>query len=123
MAYIDGFVLPVKKSKLAAYRTLAKKASKIWCELGAVEYVECVFDDPPKGLLSIPKAIKAKADETVVFAWIVYKSKAHRDRTTAKIMADTRLMDMCKGPMPFDVKRMGCSGFNVMVHARAKTAK
>lgn len=124
MPYVDGFVLPVKKSKLAAYRALARKAGKIWCEHGALDYVECVFDDPPKGMLAFPKAFKTKTGETVMFSWIMYTNKAHRNKVNAKIMADPRIAAMCDPEnMPFDVKRMAYSGFQVLVSAKPKPGK
>jgi uncharacterized protein YbaA (DUF1428 family) len=117
MAYVDGFIVPVPKKKLAAYRRLARKAGKIWREYGALEYRECIADDVSKGkLTSFPRSVKLKPSETVVFAWIVYKSRAHRDRVNAKVMKDPRLagmMDM--SAMPFDGKRMIFGGFKVMV--------
>lgn len=91
MAYVDGFVLPVPKDKLDAYRKLARKAGKIWKEYGALEYVECVADDVQPGkLTSFPQAVKLKPDEVVVFSWIVYASRAQRDKINAKVMADPR---------------------------------
>jgi uncharacterized protein YbaA (DUF1428 family) len=116
MAYVDGFIVPVPKKKLAAYRRLARLAGKIWREHGALEYRECVADDVPKGkLTSFPRSVKLKPSETVVFAWIVYKSRAHRDRVNAKVMADPRFAGMDMKTMPFDGKRMIFGGFKVMV--------
>ncbi len=119
--YVDGFVLPIPEKNLAAYRRMAKKASKIWREHGALEYRECVAEDvETKCGLSFPRGIKAKAGETVVFAWIVYKSRAHRDRVNAKVMKDPRIkedMDMNPKEMPFDVKRMIYGGFEMIVDA------
>ena len=115
MNYVDGFVLPVKD--LAAYRKLAQKAGKIWLEHGALEYRECVADDMevPMGI-PFPKRVKLKPGETLVFAWIVYKSKAHRDRVNAKVMADPRINEgMDEKNMPFDCKRMTYGGFKVLV--------
>lgn len=117
MAYIDGFVLVVKKSKLAAYRSLAKKAGKVWKEYGAIQYVECVGDDlnVPFGL-PFPKLAKTGPSETVVFSWILYKNRAQRDKVNAKIMKDPRMAEMCGGKdMPFDMKRMACGGFKSIV--------
>lgn len=115
--YVDGFVLVVPKKNVDAYRKLATQASKVWREHGALEYRECVGDDMDVKIgLPFPKLAKAKSDETVVFAWIVYKSRAHRDRVNARVMKDERItagMDLAK--MPFDVKRMSWGGFNVMV--------
>jgi uncharacterized protein YbaA (DUF1428 family) len=116
MAYVDGFIVPVPKKKLAAYRRLARKAGKIWREHGALEYRECIADDVAKGkLTSFPRSVKLKPSETVVFAWIVYKSRAHRDRVNAKVMADPRFAGMDMKTMPFDGKRMIFGGFKVMV--------
>jgi len=117
MAYIDGFVLPVPKKKLDAYRRIARKAGKIWREHGALEYVECVADDVKPGkVTSFPQAVKLKSGEAVWFSWIVYKSRQHRDRVNAKVMKDKRLAPMMDPKaMPFDGKRMFWGGFKVMV--------
>ena len=117
MSYVDGFLIPVPKKNLAAYRRIAAKAGKIWRELGALEYRECVGDDlAVKMGVSFPKAAKAKAGETVVFSWIVYRSKAQRDRVNAKVMKDPRIAKMMEGKaMPFDMKRMAYGGFKVFV--------
>lgn len=116
MAYVDGFVLPVPKDKLDAYRKLARKAGKIWKEYGALEYVECVADDVQSGkLTSFPQAVKLKPDEVVVFSWIVYASRAQRDKINAKVMADPRLASMDPKSMPFDGKRMFWGGFKPIV--------
>lgn len=118
MKYVDGFVLPVPKKNLAAYKRLAAKASKIWRKLGALEYRECIGDDLNiKGMMPFPKMAKVKPGETVVFAWIVYKSKAHRNQVNAKIMKDPQIHKMCSQPMPFDCKRMACGGFKVVVES------
>ena len=119
MKYIDGFLVPVPKKNLAAYRAISKKAGKIWREHGALEYWECAGDDlAVKGMGSFPKTIKTKPSETVVFAWIGYKSRAHRDQVNKKCMADPRLLAMCKPEnSPFDVKRMLYGGFSVIVEA------
>lgn len=115
--YIDGFVIPVPKKKLAVYFRMAKKASKIWKEYGALDYKECVGDDlDVKMALSFPKGIKTKPGETVVFSYIVYKSKAQRDAVNKKIMKDPRLAEMCDPKnMPFDCKRMLYGGFKAVV--------
>jgi uncharacterized protein YbaA (DUF1428 family) len=115
--YVDGFVLPVPKRNLDAYRRQARKAGKIWREHGALEYRECVADDVKVGkLTSFPQSVKRKRDETVVFSWIVFKSRAHRDRVNAKVMKDPRLADMMDPKaMPFDSKRMIYGGFSVLV--------
>jgi uncharacterized protein YbaA (DUF1428 family) len=116
MPYVDGFVLPVPKDRLDDYRKLARKAGKIWKEYGAMEYIECVEDDVKPGKrTSFPQAVKLKPDEVVVFSWIVYRSRAHRDRINAKVMADQRLMSMDPKSMPFDGKRMFWGGFKPIV--------
>lgn len=116
MRYVDGFVLPVPKKNLAAYRRMSRKAGKIWREHGALEYRECAGDDlKAKGLTPFPRLIKLKPGETVVFAWIVYKSRADRDRINAKVMSDPRLAQAGPKEMPFDVKRMAYGGFKIMV--------
>jgi len=117
MSYVDGFVLPVPKRNLAAYRRMARKAGKVWMDHGAVEYRECVAEDVKPGkLTSFPQSVKLKRGETVVFAWIVFKSRAHRDRVNAKVMKDPRLADMMDPKsMPFDSKRMIYGGFEVMI--------
>lgn len=119
MSYVDGFVLPVPKKNIQAYRRMAQIAAKVWREHGALEYRECVGDDlQVKMGVPFPKNAKTKPGETVVFAWIVYKSRAHRDRVNAKVMKDKRLegmMDMKN--MPFDVKRMVYGGFKTLVEA------
>lgn len=119
MAYVDGFVLPIPRKNLAAYRPLARLAGKVWRDHGALEYRECVGDDLDiKGMISFPKLTKARPGETVIIAWIVYKSKAHRDRVNAKVMKDPRLAKMMNmKKMPFDCKRMAYGGFKVMVDA------
>lgn len=119
MRYVDGFILPVPKKNLQAYFRMAKKAGKIWREHGALEYRECVGDDlKVKMGLPFPRLAKLKAGETVVFSWIVYKSRAHRDQVNAKVMKDPRIASMCDSKsMPFDVKRMAYGGFKVMVSA------
>ena len=115
--YVDGFVLPVPKKNVAAYRRIAQKAGKIWREHGALEYRECVGDDVKKGkFTSFPQSVKLKPGETVLFSWIVYKSRAHRDRVNAKVMKDPRLAKMMDPKeMPFDGKRMIYGGFKVVV--------
>ena len=117
--YVDGFVLPVPKKNVEAYRRISRKAGKVWRDHGALEYRECVGDDlNPKGAASFPRRIKTKPGETVVFAWIVYKSRAHRDRVNAKVMKDPRIAKMMDPTsMPFDHKRMLYGGFKIMVDA------
>jgi len=115
MGYVDGFVLPVPKKNLPTYRRMAQKAGRIWREHGALEFRECVADDlKVKFGVPFPRRIKLKSGETVFFSWIVYKSRAHRDRVNAKVMKDPRLAKMPK-PMPFDVKRMVYGGFKILV--------
>jgi uncharacterized protein YbaA (DUF1428 family) len=115
--YVDGFVLPISKKKLTAYWRMAKKASRIWMEYGALDYKECVGDDlNVKMGLSFPRGIRSKTGETIVFSYIVYKSRAHRDSVCARLMKDPRIAAMCDPKnMPFDVKRMLYGGFKVMV--------
>lgn len=117
--YVDGFVIPIPKKNVAAYKRMAQKASKVWLDHGALEYRECVAEDvDTKFGLSFPAGIKAGPDDTVVFAWIVYKSRAHRDRVNAKVMQDPRIkQDMEKMEMPFDCKRMIYGGFETLVAA------
>jgi uncharacterized protein YbaA (DUF1428 family) len=118
MAYVDGFVVPVPKKKLQAYRGLAKQAGKIWREHGALEFRECVADDVKVGKwTSFPRSVKLKPSETVVFSYITYKSRAHRDRVNAKVMKDKRIAGMDPKTMPFDGKRMIYGGFRVLVEA------
>lgn len=123
MAYVDGFVLPVPKARLADYRRMARLASKVWLEYGALEYRECAGDDlDVKGVVPFTKCAGAKRGETVVFAWIVYKSRAHRDRVNAKVCSDPRLKKMmAKDPkkLPCDLNRMVYGGFKTIVEAMA----
>jgi len=117
MQYIDGFVIPLPKKNVAAYQRLARQACKVWLEHGALDYRECIGDDlkVPVGI-PFPKLSKAKKGETVVFAYIVYKSRAHRDQVNKKVMADPRLTEMCNPQkMPFDCKRMTYGGFKTLV--------
>ena len=115
MSYVDGFVLAVPKANLDDYKKLANLAGPIWMEHGALSYVECIGDDVPYGeLTSFPRAVQAKEDEIVIFAWVVYDSRQSRDAAMAKVMADERLkMDWSK--MPFDGKRMIFGGFQPFV--------
>ena len=117
--YVDGYVLPVPKKNVAAYFRLAKKASKIWREHGALSYRECAGDDlAVKFGRTFPRGIKTRAGETVVFAWIEFKSRAHRDRVNTAVMKDPRIAAMCDPKkMPFDCARMLCGGFKVVVSA------
>ncbi len=117
MKYVDGYVLPVPKKNLKAYQSLAQKAGKVWMEYGALEFRECVGDDLKTTMAaSFPRTIKLKPGEAVIFSWIVFKSRAHRDSVNAKVMKDPRLakmMDM--KAMPFDCKRMIYGGFKTIV--------
>ena len=117
MTYVDGFVVPVRKNKLAAYRSMAKKAAKVWREHGALEVHECVGDDVPLGKrTSFPRSVKLKRGEVVVFSWIVYRSRAQRDRVMAKVMKDKRIAVVMTGKnMPFDGKRLIFGGFKPIV--------
>jgi uncharacterized protein YbaA (DUF1428 family) len=116
MSYVDGFVLVVPKKKLATYVKMARRAGKVWREHGALDYRECVGDDlKVKMGLPFPKLVRAKPSETVVFSWIVYKSRAHRDKVNAKVMADKRLVEGMPKEMPFDLKRMAYGGFRTLV--------
>nr|WP_298727091.1 DUF1428 domain-containing protein [uncultured Steroidobacter sp.] len=113
--YADGFVIVVPKKNLKAYEAMSKKAGKIWKEHGALEYCECVGDDlKQKFGTPFPKLCNTKSSEAVIFSWIVYKSRAHRDRVNAKVMKDPRL-NMDNDAMPFDVKRMSYGGFSLLV--------
>ena len=117
MRYVDGFVVPVPKKKLNAYRRMAQTAGKVWRDHGALEFCECVADDVKVGKrTSFPRSVKRKPGETVVFSWIAFKSRAHRDRVNAKVMKDKRLKKMMDPKaMPFDGKRMIYGGFKVIV--------
>jgi uncharacterized protein YbaA (DUF1428 family) len=119
MPYVDGFIVPVPKKNLEAYRRLARLAGKVWRDHGALEFKECVADDVKKGKwTSFPRSVKLKPNETVIFSYIVYKSRAQRDRIMAKVMKDKRLAGMMDPKaMPFDAKRMIFGGFNVLVDA------
>ena len=119
MNYVDGFVLPVPKKKVAAYRSMAKLASKVWMQYGALGFYESIADDVPYGKrTSFPRSVKLKRGETVVFSWILYKSRAHRDKVMKKVMKDPRLNTMMSGKeMPFDAKRMIFGGFKMIVEA------
>jgi len=118
MAYVDGFVVPVPKKKVQAYRRLAQKAGKIWREHGALDFKECIAEDVKVGkLTSFPRSVKLKPSETVVFSWITFKSRAHRDRVNAKVIKDKRIAGMDPKDMPFDGKRMIYGGFKIIVEA------
>jgi uncharacterized protein YbaA (DUF1428 family) len=115
--YVDGFVLPVPKKNLDAYRRMARKAGKVWIEHGALQYTECIADDVKPGkVTSFPQSVKLKDGETVIFSWIVYKSRKHRDSVNAKVMADKRLASMMDPKaLPFDGKRMFWGGFKTLI--------
>jgi uncharacterized protein YbaA (DUF1428 family) len=117
MSYVDGFVVPVPKKQLAAYRRMATKAGKIWMEFGALAFRENVADDVKPGKrTSFPQSVKLKADEVVVFSWIEFKSRRDRDRINKKVMADPRLAAMMDPKaMPFDAGRMFFGGFKSLV--------
>lgn len=119
MPYVDGFVLPVPKKKVDAYKRMARKAGKVWREHGALDFKECIADDVKMGkLTSFPRSVKRKPNETVFFSYIVYKSRAHRDKVNAKVMKDKRIAGMMNiNDMPFDAKRMIYGGFKVLVDA------
>jgi uncharacterized protein YbaA (DUF1428 family) len=119
MSYVDGFVITMPKKNLPAYLKMAKKSGKIWRELGALEYFECVGDDMNINFgLPFPKLTKAKDGEVVVFSWIVYKSKAQRNSVNKKVMKDPRIAAMCNPDnMPFEMKKMSYGGFKVIVEA------
>ena len=119
MRYVDGFVLPLPKKNIKAYRRMAQLGSKVWRAHGALEYRECVGEDlQVKFGVPFPKQMKIKRGETVVLAWIVYKSRAHRDLVNDRVMKDPRLAKMMVGkPMPFDCSRMVYGGFDVLVEA------
>jgi uncharacterized protein YbaA (DUF1428 family) len=122
MSYVDGFVLPVPKRNLKAYVRMAAKAGKIWRKYGALDYKECAGDDlKVKMGVPFPRQMKVKPGETVVFSYIVYKSRAHRDRVNAKVMKDPQIQNMCDPKdTPFDVKRMVYGGFKVLVDAQSR---
>jgi uncharacterized protein YbaA (DUF1428 family) len=117
MPYVDGFIVPVAKKNLQAYRNMAKTAGKVWREHGALEFRESIAEDVKVGKrTSFPRSVKLKPGETVIFSWIVYKSRAHRDRVNAKVMKDPRLAEMMNPQaMPFDGKRMIFGGFEIMI--------
>ena len=132
MTYVDGFLIPVKKGDLAQYRKMAKLGQRVWIENGALDYKECVADDlnavvpteDGKGTRRVPSLfpamVKAKRGETVVFSFIVYRNKAHRDAVNKKVFADARMQGFDPGDMPVDMKRMATAGFKTIVEAGAK---
>ena len=112
MPYVDGFVVPLAKDKIDAYKALSRKASEIWKEHGALAVVECIGDDVPYGTLtSFPRAVQAKDDEVIIFSWIVYRSRAERDVVRQKFMADPRI----RGDIPFDARRLIQGGFDMLL--------
>jgi uncharacterized protein YbaA (DUF1428 family) len=117
MAYVDGFVVPVPKKNLDAYRRMATKSGKVWRDHGALDYKECVGDDVKPGKrTSFPQAVKLKPGEVVFFSWIVYRNRKHRDSVNKKVMKDPRITGMMDPKkFPFDGKRMFWGGFKVMV--------
>lgn len=116
MSYVDGFIVPVPRERLDDYRRLARKAGKIWMEYGALAYHECIADDVEPGkTTSFPRSVKLKDDEVVVFAYIIYKSRAQRDKVNKQVMADPRLAGMDPKTLPFDGKRMIWGGFKSLV--------
>ena len=115
--YVDGFVIPVPKKNMKAYKAMAKTAAKVWMKHGALEYVECVADDVKKGkITSFPRSVKLKGGETVIFSYVVYKSRAHRNSVMAKVMKDESLM-CAWDKMPFDGMRMIWGGFKAFIEA------
>ncbi|MBI5686866.1 MAG: DUF1428 domain-containing protein [Verrucomicrobia bacterium] len=119
MKYVDGYVLPVPKKNLPAYRRMARKGGQVWREYGALDYKECVGEDlTTKWGTPFPRQMKVKPGETIVFSYIVFKSRAHRDRVNARVMKDPRIANMCDPKAaPFDCKRMLYGGFKVIVDA------
>ncbi len=119
MTYVDGYVIPMPKKNIASYRKMAEMGGKLWMKHGALQYFECIADDAtPKGVvMTFPKLVRVKTGETVVFSFVLYKSKAHRDAVNKKVMADPYMNDPKNMPhkMPFDMKRMSYGGFKAMV--------
>lgn len=115
--YVDGFVIPLKKDQFENYRTMAEKASEVWKEHGALEYLEAIGDDlEVKDMTPFPRMAGCQPDEIVVFSWIVYKSREHRDAVNAKVMADPRIKELCdSGSNLFDCRRMAYGGFKAIV--------
>ena len=126
MSYVDGFILAVPTKNLAAYKKLAQKAGAVWTEHGALEYRECLGEDLDSNMgTPFRDAVLAKKTDTVVFSWIVYKDRKHRDAVNAKVMADPRLADTMNDPksLPFDIKRMSYAGFDMVVDLAASPRK
>jgi uncharacterized protein YbaA (DUF1428 family) len=129
MTYVDGFVIPIPKKNLAAYRKMATLGGKVWRDHGALDYKECVADDlspampgeklPP----TFPKLCRLKPGETIVFSYIVFRNRKHRDRVNANVMKDPRMQPMVDQPMPFDLKRFAYAGFNVLVDGTRSKAR
>jgi len=119
MAYVDGFIVPLPKNKIDAYKAMSQKAASVWREHGALEFHETIADDVKPGkLTSFPQSVNLKDDETVVFSWITYESRQHRDEVNAKVMKDPRLADMMSPEsLPFDGKRMIYGGFQELISA------
>ena len=117
MAYVDGYVVPVPTKNVEAYRAMSIKCGTIWREHGALQFRECIADDVKPGkLTSFPQSVNLEPEETVIFAWIVYESRAHRDEVNDKVMKDPRMADMMNpDSMPFDGKRLIYGGFEVLV--------
>ena len=117
MSYVDGYVVPLPKKNVDAYREVAMKSGAIWREHGALQFHECIADDVKPGkLTSFPQSVNLKSDETVVFSWIVYESRAHRDEVNEKVMKDPRMADMMKPEsLPFDGKRLIYGGFEELI--------
>lgn len=122
MSYVDGYVLPLPKKNIKAYQKIAKQTGKIWIEHGALDYKESIGEDlKVKGMVSFATVCKAKPSETVVFAYVVFKSRKHRDSVNAKVMNDPRLHKICDTKnVPFDVKKMIYGGFNIIVDCKKK---
>lgn len=130
MTYVDGFLIPVPKARIGEYRKMARLGKKVWMEHGALDYKECVADDlfstfpdesgkPKKVPSQFPRMARAKPGETIVFSYIVFKSRAHRDRVNKKVMADPRMNAFDPADMPVDMKRFGYGGFKAIVEAKA----
>lgn len=117
--YVDGFVVPIPKSKVDEYKKMARLGKKLWLEHGALDYQELVADDVPYGkVTSFPRAVDRKNSETVVFSWITFKSRAHRDKVNEKVMSDPRMTEgWDMENMPFDMSRMIYGGFKSLVSA------
>lgn len=121
MSYVDGYVLALQKKNVAAYRRIARMACRVWLDHGALDFKECVGDDldAPFGV-PFPKLVKTGRSETVVFSYVVYRSRAHRDRVNARVMTDKRMLALCHAVMPFDMQRMSVGGFKVLAEGSAR---